>query len=72
MIKCEPEKEGRVMEKLSTLKSVKEIHQAHGNCNIHVKLENTDGPELKEMIDREILGMKVVLSITNLYTSSVM
>ena len=71
MINCEPEKEGRVIEKLSTLKSVKEIHQTHGKYDILVKLENMTGTELKEMIDREILVMNAVQSITNLSASSV-
>ncbi len=61
-ITCQSGKEMLVIRKLQTLKSVKEIHQTSGGYDILVKLENMTEAELREMINREILHMKVVLS----------
>lgn len=65
-ISCQPGKEMLVIRKLKTLKSVKEILQTHGEYDIFVKLENMTEPELRELINNEILHMGVVLSVMNL------
>ncbi|MHB8546658.1 MAG: Lrp/AsnC ligand binding domain-containing protein [Nitrosotalea sp.] len=63
---CEPGKVDLVIEKLQTLKTVKEIHRTHGKYDILVKLENMTGPELQELIHDEIQDMIVVHSVMNL------
>ena len=65
-ISCQPRKEMLVIRKLQTLKSVKEIHQTHGNYDILVKLENMTETELRELISSEIVNMKAVRSVMNL------
>lgn len=65
-IVCEPEKEKLVIEKLRTLKTVKEIHRTHGKYDLIVKLENMTESELRELIHDEIQDMTVVQSVMNL------
>ena len=68
---CEPEKETLVIEKLRTLKTVKEIHQTHGKYDLIVKLENMTESELRELIHDEIQDMTVVKSVMNLTSTYV-
>ncbi len=68
---CQPGKERLVMRKLQTLKSVKEIQKTHGKYDILVKLENMTEVELREIMNREILHMEVVLSVMNLTSTCV-
>lgn len=63
---CEPGKEILVIEKLQTLKTVKEIHKIYGKYDLLVKLENMTESELRELIHDEIQGMTVVQSVMNL------
>jgi DNA-binding Lrp family transcriptional regulator len=65
-ITCEPGKEAFVIEKLRTLKTVKEIHRTYGKYDLLVKLENMTGSELKELIHNEIEDMLAVQSVMNL------
>ena len=65
-IVCEPGKETLVIEKLRTLKTVKEIHRTHGKYDLIVKLENMTESELRELIHDEIQDMTVVKSVMNL------
>lgn len=68
---CEPEKVTLVIEKLRTLKTVKEIHRTHGKYDLIVKLENMTESELRELIHDEIQDMTVVKSIMNLTSTCV-
>lgn len=68
---CEPGKETLVIEKLQTLKTVKEIHQTYGKYDLLVKLENMTESELRELIHDEIQDMTVVKSVLNLTTTCV-
>lgn len=60
---CGPGKETLVIEKLRTLKTVKEIHRTHGKYDLIVKLENMTEPELRDLIHDEIQDMTVVQSV---------
>jgi DNA-binding Lrp family transcriptional regulator len=62
---CEPGKEILVIEKLRTLKTVKEIHRIHGKYDLIVKLENMTESELRGLIHDEIQDMTVVKSVMN-------
>ena len=68
---CEPGKEMLVIEKLRTLKTVKEIHQTHGKYDLLIKLENMTEHELRELIHDEIQDMTVVQSVMNLTSTCV-
>lgn len=68
---CEPGKEALVIEKLQTLKTVKEIHQTHGKYDLLVKLENMTESELRDLIHDEIQDMTVVHSVMNLTSACV-
>jgi len=68
---CEPGKEMLVIEKLRTLKTVKEIHQTHGKYDLLIKLENMTEHELRELIHDEIQDMTVVQSVMNLTSACV-
>ena len=68
---CEPGKEMLVIEKLRTLKTVKEIHQTHGKYDLLIKLENMTEYELRELIHDEIQDMTVVQSVMNLTSACV-
>ncbi|MDE1813063.1 MAG: Lrp/AsnC ligand binding domain-containing protein [Thaumarchaeota archaeon] len=63
---CEPGKVDLVIEKLQTLKTVKEIHRTYGKYDILVKLENMTEPELQELIHDQVQDMVVVHSVMNL------
>ncbi|SMH71132.1 Lrp/AsnC ligand binding domain-containing protein [Candidatus Nitrosotalea okcheonensis] len=63
---CEPGKVDLVIEKLQTLKTVKEIHRTYGKYDILVKLENMTEPELQEFIHDQVQNMVVVHSVMNL------
>jgi len=70
-IVCEPGKETLVIEKLRTLKTVKEIHKIYGKYDLLVKLENMTESELRELIHDEIQDMIVVQSVMNLTSTYV-
>ena len=70
-ITCETGKERVVIEKLLSIKSVKEIHQTHGKYDLVVKLENMTELELRDLVHDEIQDMTVVHSVMNLTSASV-
>jgi len=70
-ISCELGKEAPVIEKLRTLKQVREIQQTHGKYDLIVKLENMTELDLKQLIHDKIQDMvevKSVMNLTSIYT----
>jgi len=66
LITCDVGEEGPILEKISTLKSFKEIQQTMGQYDIIVKFEGMNGTELVELINKDIRSMKAVRSVMTL------
>jgi DNA-binding Lrp family transcriptional regulator len=66
LITCDIGDEGPILEKISTLKPVKEIQRTVGQYDIIVKFEGMNGTELAELINKEIRSMKAIRSVMTL------
>ncbi len=69
LINCEHGKETTIMEKLYSIKSVREIQKISGNYDILVKLESVTVDILKEIINWKIRKMEGIHSTTTLVCS---
>ncbi len=66
LITCDIGEEGPILEKISTLKPIREIQRTMGQYDIIVKFEGMNGTELMELINKEIRSIKVVRSVVTL------
>jgi len=66
LITCDIGEEGPILEKISTLKPVREVCQTMGQYDIIVKFEGINGTELAELINKEIRSIKTVRSVMTL------
>lgn len=66
LINCEQGKEASIIEKLHSIKSIKEIQQISGNYDIVVKLEAITVDILKETINWKIRKIDGIHSTTTL------
>ncbi|MHB8546297.1 MAG: Lrp/AsnC ligand binding domain-containing protein [Nitrosotalea sp.] len=71
LINCEHGKETIIMEKLHSIKDVKEIQQISGNYDVLMKLESMMTDTLIEIINQEIRKMEGIHSTTTLICSKV-
>lgn len=69
LINCEHSKETPIIEKLYSIKSVKEIQKISGNYDILIKLEAITVDILKEIINWKIRKMDGIHSTTTLVCS---
>lgn len=66
LITCDIGEEGPILEKISTLKSIREIQRTIGQYDIIVKFEGMNETELAELINKEIRSIKTVRSVMTL------
>ena len=66
LITCDAGEEGLVLEKISTLKPIREIRQTMGQFDIIVKFEGMNETELADLINKEIRSIKTVRSVMTL------
>jgi DNA-binding Lrp family transcriptional regulator len=66
LITCDAGEEGPILEKISTLKPIREIRQTMGQFDIIVKFEGMNETELAKLINEEIRSMKTVRSVMTL------
>lgn len=66
LVNCEHGKEGSIIEKISSIKTVTEIKQISGNYDILIKLESMAIDVLKEIINWKIRKIEGIHSTTTL------